>query len=395
MDEEEVVVVVVVGRGRVEGMIWCDEVHGIPSLVISKTAGDVEDLCGSLNDLSKSKGTLLSKLMVQKDHQRFAALTLQLCAIHSFGIQCLFITEAEEEQTLILETKHGINEMKEDGSVELHKSAGLRDRGVKKDQDHRDRDRDRDRDRLSRSKRKRTDEMIGFSVGKGNAEVALSLVGYDQELKDGKCAETDDILPDGFKLKKGDGVYYMSYAMGRGCLTFGEMMQKISDLKDGSTMVFSNLNHRSNSSHFMYIYSILFFFCLQKRLYMLIFISGKNKNENLEMERVIEFPHTHMDRRPRKTPRLGWDIAPQALKEGATKEDIEQLPKYKFRRIGDFEKQNGEIQESFGGIIRECDTDSAIEHVFSPENATTVVLAVDVAFVYCAIYTLWNSNVTT
>ncbi|KAL7185499.1 hypothetical protein ACSBR2_027444 [Camellia fascicularis] len=171
--------------------------------------------------------------------------------------------------------------------------------------------------------------------------------------KDGKCAETDDILPDGFKLKKGDGVYYMSYAMGRGCLTFGEMMQKISDLKDGSTM---------------------------KRLYMLIFISGKNKNENLEMERVIEFPHTHMDRRPRKTPRLGWDIAPQALKEGATKEDIEQLPKYKFRRIGDFEKQNGEIQESFGGIIRECDTDSAIEHVFSPENATTVVLAVDVAF---------------
>ncbi|XP_028086529.1 uncharacterized protein LOC114287397 isoform X2 [Camellia sinensis] len=66
-----------------------------------------------------------------------------------------------------------------------------------------------------------------------------------------KCAETYDILPDGFKLKKEDGVYYMSYAMGRGCLTFGEMMQKISDLKDGSTMVFSNLNHRSNSSHFM------------------------------------------------------------------------------------------------------------------------------------------------
>ncbi|CAL5394643.1 unnamed protein product [Camellia sinensis] len=69
------------------------------------------------------------------------------------------------------------------------------------------------------------------------------------------------------------------------------MMQKISDLKDGSTMVFSNLNHRSNSSHFMYVYSLLFFFCLQKRLYVLIFISGKNKNENMEMERVIEFPH--------------------------------------------------------------------------------------------------------
>ncbi|KAH7862938.1 hypothetical protein Vadar_011323 [Vaccinium darrowii] len=32
---------------------------------------------------------------------------------------------------------------------------------------------------------------------------------------DGRCAETDDILPDGFKLKKGDLVYYMAYAMGR------------------------------------------------------------------------------------------------------------------------------------------------------------------------------------
>lgn len=32
---------------------------------------------------------------------------------------------------------------------------------------------------------------------------------------DGRVADTDDILPDGFKLKKGDGVYYISYAMGR------------------------------------------------------------------------------------------------------------------------------------------------------------------------------------
>ncbi|CAL5391959.1 unnamed protein product [Camellia sinensis] len=34
----------------------------------------------------------------------------------------------------------------------------------------------------------------------------------------------------------------------------------------------------------------------------------------MEMERVIEFPYTDMDRRPRKRPRLGWDVAPQALK---------------------------------------------------------------------------------
>ncbi|KAK9910701.1 hypothetical protein M0R45_034652 [Rubus argutus] len=32
---------------------------------------------------------------------------------------------------------------------------------------------------------------------------------------DGRCAEMDDILPDGFRLKKGDGITYMAYAMGR------------------------------------------------------------------------------------------------------------------------------------------------------------------------------------
>ncbi|KAF8028235.1 hypothetical protein BT93_E0980 [Corymbia citriodora subsp. variegata] len=32
---------------------------------------------------------------------------------------------------------------------------------------------------------------------------------------DGRCAETDDILPDGFHVKKGDGVYYLAYSMGR------------------------------------------------------------------------------------------------------------------------------------------------------------------------------------
>ncbi|XP_052194398.1 E3 ubiquitin-protein ligase At1g12760-like [Diospyros lotus] len=55
--------------------------------------------------------------------------------------------------------------------------------------------------------------------------------------------------------------------------------------------------------------------------------------------------------------------------EGATKEDIERLPKYKFRNIGEFEKQNGEIQESFGGIMTECDTDTPTEHVLSLEDA--------------------------
>lgn len=32
---------------------------------------------------------------------------------------------------------------------------------------------------------------------------------------DGRCADKEDNLPDGFRLKQGDGVYYMAYAMGR------------------------------------------------------------------------------------------------------------------------------------------------------------------------------------
>ncbi|XP_058223999.1 E3 ubiquitin-protein ligase At1g63170-like [Rhododendron vialii] len=58
-----------------------------------------------------------------------------------------------------------------------------------------------------------------------------------------------------------------------------------------------------------------------------------------------------------------------ADQEGATKEEIERLPKYRFQKIGEFEKQKGEIQESFGGLMTECDTDSPIEHVLSLEDA--------------------------
>ncbi|KAJ6879245.1 hypothetical protein NC652_032728 [Populus alba x Populus x berolinensis] len=37
----------------------------------------------------------------------------------------------------------------------------------------------------------------------------------EERLYDGRCAEVDDVLPDGFRMKKGDGLYYMAYAMGR------------------------------------------------------------------------------------------------------------------------------------------------------------------------------------
>ena len=43
--------------------------------------------------------------------------------------------------------------------------------------------------------------------------------------KDGRCADADDILPDGHKVKQGDGVYYISYAMGRMSYIWGEDAQ--------------------------------------------------------------------------------------------------------------------------------------------------------------------------
>ncbi|KAG7953173.1 hypothetical protein I3843_12G096700 [Carya illinoinensis] len=60
-----------------------------------------------------------------------------------------------------------------------------------------------------------------------------------------------------------------------------------------------------------------------------------------------------------------------ADQEGATREDIEQLSKYKFRKIGDNEKLAGDVQGLHGGIMTECgtDTDSASEHVLLPEDA--------------------------
>ncbi|KAK2989053.1 hypothetical protein RJ640_018842 [Escallonia rubra] len=58
-----------------------------------------------------------------------------------------------------------------------------------------------------------------------------------------------------------------------------------------------------------------------------------------------------------------------ADQEGAAKEDIEQLLKYKFHRIGDTEKHNGEIQGPSGGVMTECDTDPPTEHMLSMEDA--------------------------
>ncbi|XP_062145812.1 E3 ubiquitin-protein ligase At1g12760-like isoform X2 [Alnus glutinosa] len=58
-----------------------------------------------------------------------------------------------------------------------------------------------------------------------------------------------------------------------------------------------------------------------------------------------------------------------ADQEGATKEDIDHLSKFKFRRICDNEKLGGDVQGLHGGIMTECGTDSPIEHVLSQEDA--------------------------
>ncbi|XP_072975793.1 E3 ubiquitin-protein ligase At1g12760-like isoform X1 [Typha angustifolia] len=55
--------------------------------------------------------------------------------------------------------------------------------------------------------------------------------------------------------------------------------------------------------------------------------------------------------------------------EGASDEDIRQLPKYKFRTTGGSEKVNGEVPRACGGIMTECGSDPPIEHALSAEDA--------------------------
>ncbi|URE37911.1 E3 ubiquitin-protein ligase [Musa troglodytarum] len=57
-----------------------------------------------------------------------------------------------------------------------------------------------------------------------------------------------------------------------------------------------------------------------------------------------------------------------ADQEGASEDDISQLSKYKFRKIGDSEKID-EISGTFGGIMTECGSDPPVERTLSADDA--------------------------
>ena len=54
--------------------------------------------------------------------------------------------------------------------------------------------------------------------------------------------------------------------------------------------------------------------------------------------------------------------------EGATKEEVDQLPKYRFRIIKEFKKES-DIEESSRGIMTESESETATEHVIALEDA--------------------------
>ena len=55
--------------------------------------------------------------------------------------------------------------------------------------------------------------------------------------------------------------------------------------------------------------------------------------------------------------------------EGASEDDIRQIPKYKFRKMEEPEKQSVSVPGSSGGIMIECGTNQPIEKVLAAEDA--------------------------
>ncbi|CAA7050729.1 unnamed protein product [Microthlaspi erraticum] len=69
-----------------------------------------------------------------------------------------------------------------------------------------------------------------------HAALSETLRLYPSVPVDVRCAENDDILPDGYRVKKGDNVYYIAYAMGRMTYIWGQDAEEFKPerwLKDG------------------------------------------------------------------------------------------------------------------------------------------------------------------
>ena len=65
------------------------------------------------------------------------------------------------------------------------------------------------------------------------------------------------------------------------------------------------------------------------------------------------------------------DVVLNGKQEGATSEEIDRLPKFKFRREACTEKTDGEIHESCGGVMTECNTDTPSERALTREDAVS------------------------
>ena len=64
------------------------------------------------------------------------------------------------------------------------------------------------------------------------------------------------------------------------------------------------------------------------------------------------------------------------FQEGASDEEIERLPKFKFLTVRNSEKVNGEIRETHGGIMTQLGVDSPSERVLSSDEAVSLLVTV-------------------
>lgn len=78
--------------------------------------------------------------------------------------------------------------------------------------------------------------------------------------------------------------------------------------------------------------------------------------------------------------------------DGATEQEINSLPKFKFRRIGDFEIVNGQFQESSGGSKTECDASTPNEHVISQDHVSFLLPFYFCYSVLCSCNMVYNSG---